>query len=50
LPTCVEYPGLYARFAALIAAGQSEVDLRPLELVADSYLLGERTDVGAFAF
>jgi predicted dehydrogenase len=45
-----EYPGLYTRFAALIAAGESEVDLRPLELVADAFLLGERVETQAFAF
>ncbi|MEI4488464.1 Gfo/Idh/MocA family oxidoreductase [Frigidibacter sp. MR17.14] len=37
-----EYRRLYARFAALIAAGQSEVDLAPLQLVADAFLMAER--------
>ena len=37
-----EYPRLYARFAKLCAAGQSEVDWRPFQLVADSFLIGER--------
>jgi D-galactose 1-dehydrogenase len=50
LPASAEYPGLYARFAALIAAGQRDMDLRPLELVADVFLLGERDDVEPFAF
>ncbi len=50
VPASAEYPGLYARFAALIAAGRSEVDLRPLELVADAFLLGERVETEAFAF
>ena len=50
LPANAEYPGLYARFAALIAAGESEVDLRPLELVADAFLLTERVETDAFAF
>jgi predicted dehydrogenase len=50
LPASDEYPGLYARFAALIAAGESEVDLRPLELVADAFLLGERVETEAFSF
>lgn len=49
-PANAEYPGLYARFAALIAAGESEVDLRPLELVADAFLLAERVETDAFAF
>jgi predicted dehydrogenase len=37
-----EYPRLYARFAALCAAGISEVDWRPFQLVADAFLIGER--------
>jgi len=37
-----EYPRLYARFAQLCAAGKSEVDWRPFQLVADSFLIGER--------
>jgi D-galactose 1-dehydrogenase len=45
-----EYPGLYRHFAALIAAGTSECDLRPLELVADAFLLGQRQAVEAFSF
>jgi len=45
-----EYPGLYRHFAALIAAGTSDCDLAPLELVADSFLIGERREVAAFTF
>jgi D-galactose 1-dehydrogenase/L-arabinose 1- dehydrogenase len=37
-----EYPRLYRRFADLIAAGESEVDWRPFQLVADAFLIGER--------
>jgi len=37
-----EYPRLYQRFAKLCAAGHSEVDWRPFQLVADSFLIGER--------
>jgi D-galactose 1-dehydrogenase/L-arabinose 1- dehydrogenase len=37
-----EYPRLYQRFAELIDAGKSEVDWRPFQLVADSFLIGER--------
>jgi D-galactose 1-dehydrogenase len=33
-----EYPALYERFAALIRAGQSDVDVMPLRLVADAWL------------
>lgn len=50
LPANAEYQGLYRRFAALIAAGESEVDLRPLELVADAFLIGERRETEAFVF
>lgn len=45
-----EYPALYRRFAELVAAGQSDCDLRPLTLVADAFLLGERTETDPFAF
>jgi predicted dehydrogenase len=40
-----EYPMLYARFAALIAAGTSAVDAEPLRMVADAFLLGHRIGV-----
>lgn len=43
-----EYRRLYARFADLIAKGQSDVDLSPLQLVADAFLLGKRRVVEAF--
>ncbi|SLN60002.1 L-arabinose 1-dehydrogenase [Aquimixticola soesokkakensis] len=43
-----EYKRLYARFVDLIARGQSDVDLAPLQLVADAFLLGERRVVEAF--
>lgn len=33
-----EYPGLYRRFAELVAAGGSDVDVAPLRLVADAFL------------
>jgi predicted dehydrogenase len=45
-----EYRGLYGRFAALIAAGACDLDLRPLELVADAFLIGDREDVAPFHF
>jgi predicted dehydrogenase len=35
-----EYPAMYRHFGALIAAGQSDVDLAPLQIVADSFLRG----------
>ncbi len=37
-----EYPGIYARFADLIAAGESDVDASPLRVVADALLAGEK--------
>lgn len=43
-----EYPGLYDRFATLIAEGRSEVDVRPLTLVADAFMVGTRESVEAF--
>jgi D-galactose 1-dehydrogenase len=43
-----EYPGLYARFAELIAAGESEVDITPFRLVADAFLRGRRETVEPF--
>ena len=43
-----EYPRLYARFAELIAAGESEVDLAPFQLVADAFMLGQRSAVAPF--
>jgi predicted dehydrogenase len=45
-----EYPALYRRFAELVAAGESDCDLRPLTLVADAFLLGKRTETDPFAF
>jgi len=43
-----EYPGLYRRFVELAASGASDVDLLPLRLVADSFLLGSRRIVEPF--
>lgn len=43
-----EYRRLYARFAALIAADQSEVDLSPMRHVADAFTLGRRVVAPAF--
>jgi D-galactose 1-dehydrogenase/L-arabinose 1- dehydrogenase len=45
-----EYPRLYAHFAALVRAGRSDVDLSPLELVADAFLLGEHRVAEPFSF
>jgi predicted dehydrogenase len=43
-----EYPSIYARFAELIAAGETEVDREPLRIVADAFLSGRRETVEAF--
>ena len=43
-----EYPALYERFAALVRAGKSDVDLAPLQHVADAFMLGRRNVVDAF--
>jgi D-galactose 1-dehydrogenase len=43
-----EYPLLYRRFVDLAAHGHSDVDLAPLQLVADCFLLGRWREVEAF--
>jgi D-galactose 1-dehydrogenase len=43
-----EYPMLYKRFAELVKAGKSDVDLAPLRHVADAFMLGRRKFVEAF--
>ena len=43
-----EYPALYRRFAEIIRAGQSDVDLAPLRHVADAFMLGRRKFVDVF--
>ena len=43
-----EYPGLYSRFIDLIDARRSLVDVAPLRLVSDAFLLGRRTIVEPF--
>jgi hypothetical protein len=43
-----EYARLYERFASLCEARQSEVDWRPMQLVADAFLIGERENVEPF--
>lgn len=45
-----EYPALYARMAALVHTGQSEVDLAPMVHVADALTLGRRSITAAFHF
>lgn len=43
-----EYARLYERFAELCTARKSEVDWRPMQLVADAFLIGERETVEPF--
>jgi D-galactose 1-dehydrogenase len=45
-----EYDGLYARFAALIAARDSDVDVLPLQHVADAFLIAQWRAAPSFAF
>lgn len=48
LSASAEYSALYRRFADLIASGESDVDLVPLQLVADAFLCGRRALVERF--
>jgi D-galactose 1-dehydrogenase len=43
-----EYPSLYRHFAALVRRRMTDVDLAPLRLVADAFLLGRREFVEPF--
>lgn len=43
-----EYPSLYRQFARLIERNESHVDLAPLRLTAEAFLLGRRNEVEAF--
>lgn len=43
-----EYRNIYKHFVDLVAEGRSDVDLAPLQLVADAFLLGRRIDVAPF--
>jgi len=47
-PPGEEYPSLYAHFAGLVRQRRSEVDLAPLQLVADAFLCGRRAQVAPF--
>ena len=42
-----EYPRLYARFRELIQAGRSEVEIRPLQIAADAFMLARHEPVAA---
>lgn len=43
-----EYDGIYAHLASLLAEAKSDVDISPLQLVADASMLGEIRKVEAF--
>lgn len=43
-----EYPSIYGHFADLIDERRSDVDVRPLRLVADAYLIGRHLKVEPF--
>lgn len=43
-----EYEGIYRRFLELTREGRQDVDLSPLQLVADAFLFGRRHGVEAF--
>lgn len=43
-----EYSALYTRFAQLVQSGASDVDTRPLQLVADAFLRERREITDAF--
>lgn len=45
-----EYADIYREFAALLNSGQSKVNAAPFQLVADAFMLGERTQVDPFTF
>lgn len=45
-----EYPRLYAHFAELLARGESDVDIRPLQIVADAFMMAERRTTAPFEF
>jgi D-galactose 1-dehydrogenase len=44
-----EYRMLYARFAEMVRAETSDVDLAPLQLVADAFMVGRREILEPFA-
>ena len=43
-----EYEAIYAHFAELLKAGRSHIDVEPLHLVSDCFMLGRRVETAAF--
>ena len=48
MPASEEYPALYAHFAQLVRDRSIDADVAPLQLVADAFLCGRRTEVEPF--
>jgi D-galactose 1-dehydrogenase len=49
VPSKLEYQRVYGHFATLIEGRNSDVDLRPLELVADCFAIGELCELAHIA-
>jgi len=47
-PASSEYSSLYAHFASLVRESRLDVDIAPLQVVADAFLTGRRIVVGDF--
>jgi D-galactose 1-dehydrogenase len=45
-----EYPAMYRHFVELVRSRTSDVDLAPLQLVVDAFMLGKNSLVEAFTF
>lgn len=45
-----EYRAMYRRFVSLVQAGESDVDLAPLRLVADAFMRGRINQTGPFDY
>lgn len=45
-----EYPAMYRKFVDLVSSGQSDVDVAPLQLVADAFLRGQNSTTDAFDY
>jgi D-galactose 1-dehydrogenase len=45
-----EYPALYARFVELVRSRESDVDIAPLQLVADAFLVGDHRIIEPFDY
>lgn len=50
VPSEAEYPSMYRHFVELVCGGRSDVDLAPLQLVADAFLCGRATTTDPFEF